>query len=96
MGHPCRSLEDNSAESNVATLCLWPKNLSEAKLKGKKKPHIDLASSVNRVSREGVWTEKKKTIRQHCNMTPASVEVEVGLFFFPVSFFYTILGTCRE
>jgi hypothetical protein len=28
------------------------------------------AQSVNRVSREGVGIEKKKTIRQHYNMTP--------------------------
>ena len=39
------------------------------------------AQSVNRVSREGVRIEKKKTIRQHYNMTPASAEAEVGLFF---------------
>jgi hypothetical protein len=39
------------------------------------------AQSVNRVSRERVGIEKKKTIRQHCSMTPASAEAEVDLFF---------------
>lgn len=38
MGHDSRSLEDNSAEGDVAALCLWPKNVSEARLKGKGNP----------------------------------------------------------
>ena len=41
----------------------------------------DQASSVNRFSREGARIEKKKAIRQHCNMTPATSEAE-GRFIF--------------
>jgi hypothetical protein len=44
------------------------------------------AQSVNRVSREGVRTEKKKTRRQHYNLTPASAEGEAGLFFSQAAF----------
>ena len=39
------------------------------------------AQSVNKVSREGARIEKKRTIRQHCSMTPASVEAGAGLLF---------------
>jgi hypothetical protein len=40
------------------------------------------ASSVSQtVSREGRRIEKKKTIRQHYNVTPASTEAETCLFF---------------
>ena len=49
------------------------------------------AHSVDRVSREGVWTEKEKTIGQHYNMTPVSAAAEAGLFFFPPVCFYIIL-----
>jgi hypothetical protein len=39
------------------------------------------AQSVNRVSRERIRIENKKTIRQHYNMSPVSAEAEAGLFF---------------
>jgi hypothetical protein len=45
------------------------------------------AQSVNRLSREGVKIEKKKTTRQHCNMIPASSEAKAGFSF------YIFLGT---
>ena len=42
----------------------------------------DQASSVSQQGlKGGVRIEKKKTIRQHYNMTPASAEAEAGLFF---------------
>ena len=44
------------------------------------------AQSVNRFSRAGVRIKKKKTIRQHCSMTPASSEAEAGLLFFQSAF----------
>jgi hypothetical protein len=46
------------------------------------------SQSVNRFSREGVRIKKKKMIRQHCSMTPASSEAEAGLFFFPSLLLY--------
>jgi hypothetical protein len=52
------------------------------------------AQSVNRVSREGVRTENKKTARQHYNRTPASAEVEAHNCFLVC--FYTILSTGKE
>jgi hypothetical protein len=39
------------------------------------------AQSLNKVFGEGVRIEKRKTIRQHYNMTSASVEAEASLFF---------------
>ena len=39
------------------------------------------AQSVNRFSRAGQGLKRKKKIRQHCNMTPASSETEEGVFF---------------
>lgn len=39
------------------------------------------AQSANQVLREGVRTERKKTIKQLYNMTPASAEAEVDLLF---------------
>ena len=49
---------------------------------------------VDRVSREGMKIEKKKTIRQNYNMTSASAEAEAALFFLPVCF-YIIPGTSK-
>ena len=37
--------------------------------------------SVNRLWREGVRIEKKKTLKQHYNMAPASTGAKAGLFF---------------
>jgi hypothetical protein len=46
------------------------------------------AQSINSVSRVGARIEKKRTIR-HYNMTPASSEAEVGLFFYSLLLYHS-------